>query len=236
MSDTTQTLNKRNIGQLFDRIADRYDLLNHILSLNIDRYWRKRAAKAIKTEEGELLDVAIGTADLAIAIAKQHQQLNILGIDLSNEMMRLGRQKVAQLNLSHRIGFQQCNALEMPFQDETYDVITCAYGVRNFSDLQKGLKEFYRVLKPGGELVILEFSYPTNRLIAWAYDLYFSKIMPSIGRLVSQDKTAYTYLNRSVKTFVWGKQMCDCIRSAGFSKVNYKPITFGITTLYTTIK
>lgn len=231
-----QNIDKQNIGSLFDRIADKYDFLNHLLSLNIDRYWRRRAAATIQTKNGNVLDVAVGTADFAIAIAMQHKDLHICGIDLSQEMMRIGGDKVNKAALAHRISFKQCSALELPFADNSFDVVTCAYGVRNFSDLQKGLQEMCRVLKNNGELVLLEFSYPENRLMAWIYDLYFTHILPFVGRLVSKDKTAYTYLNRSVRNFVWGEQMCGCLQKAGFRNIAYRSLTFGITTLYTATK
>ena len=234
---------KQNIGSLFDRIAGKYDFLNHLLSLNIDKWWRRKAVKCIvqgKKVNGRCLDVAIGTADLAIELARQlsqqHASFYITGIDLSAEMMRIGEEKVKKLGLQDRISFQQASALDMPFDDNTFDVVTCAYGVRNFSDLDKGLAEMQRVLKPGGQLMILEFSYPKNKLIAWVYDLYFTHVLPAVGKWLSKDKTAYTYLNRSVKGFVWGAQMCKRIADAGFSQVAHQPLTFAITTIYTATK
>jgi demethylmenaquinone methyltransferase/2-methoxy-6-polyprenyl-1,4-benzoquinol methylase len=230
---------KQHIGKLFDRIAGKYDFLNHLLSLNIDRWWRRKAVRAVvknNPKARQCLDVAIGTGDLAIELARQLPDCQIVGIDLSIEMMRIGEEKVQKRGWQQRISFQQASALEMPFADKTFDVVTCAYGVRNFSDLDKGLAEMQRVLKPGGQLMILEFSYPKNKLIAWMYDLYFTHILPAVGRLLSKDKTAYTYLNRSVKGFVWGQQMCERIAAAGFSEVSYQPLTFGITTIYTATK
>ena len=234
---------KQNIGSLFDRIAGKYDFLNHLLSLNIDKWWRQKAVRAIKLnhrEDCQCLDVAIGTGDLAIELARQFKEqqatCHIIGIDLSTEMMRIGEEKVQKRGLQDCIAFQQASALEMPFADGSFDIVTCAYGVRNFSNLDKGLAEMQRVMKPDGQLMILEFSYPKNKLIAWVYDLYFTHILPIVGRLFSKDKTAYTYLNRSVKSFVWGKEMCERIEQAGFSHVAHKPLTFGITTIYTGTK
>lgn len=230
---------KKNIGSLFDRIAGRYDFLNHLLSLNIDRRWRRKAVAAIaagKAANGACLDVAVGTADLAIETARQLPDVHIQGLDLSARMMRIGEEKVRRLGWEKRIGFLQGSALDMPFEDGVFDIVTCGYGVRNFSDLDKGLSEMQRVMRPGGALMILEFSYPDNRLVAWAYDLYFSHILPLVGRLVSKDRSAYTYLNKSVKNFVWGDEMCNRISRAGFSEVKYKPLTFGITTIYTATK
>lgn len=234
---------KQNIGSLFDRIAGKYDFLNHLLSLNIDKWWRRKAVKCIvqdKNVDVRCLDVAIGTADLAIELARQlsqrHARFNIIGIDLSTEMMRIGEGKVKKRGLQDSISFQQASALDMPFDDNTFDMVTCAYGVRNFSDLDKGLAEMQRVLKPGGKFMILEFSYPKNKLIAWVYDLYFTHMLPTVGRWLSKDKTAYSYLNRSVKGFVWGTQMCERIIKAGFSQVVHQPLTFAITTVYTATK
>ena len=234
---------KHNIGSLFDRIARKYDFLNHLLSLNIDKLWRKKAIKSIvkhKDFDYQCLDVAIGTGDLAIELASQlnknHATYNITGIDLSAEMMRIGEEKVKKLELQQNISFMLASALDIPFGSNTYDIVTCAYGVRNFSDLDEGLLEMHRVLKPGGQLMILEFSQPDNKCIAWIYNLYFSYILPAVGRFFSKDKNAYTYLNRSVKNFVWGKKMCDHLADVGFRQVAYKPITFGITTIYTATK
>jgi len=234
---------KQNIGSLFDRIAGRYDFLNHLLSLNIDRWWRKKAVSSVvngKWTKAACLDVAIGTADLAIELAcrlrSKNTAFDITGIDLSAEMMRIGQAKVEKRGLQPYISFQQASALDMPFEDYSFDIVTCAYGVRNFSDLDKGLSEMQRVLKPGGQLMILEFSYPENRFIAWIYDLYFTHILPAVGRLLSKDKTAYSYLNRSVKNFVWGEQMKGRLERAGFSQVAFRPLTFGITTVYTATK
>lgn len=222
---------KKNIGHLFDGIAVTYDKLNHLLSLNIDKSWRKKTI-AMLSPCGRLLDVAIGTADLTLEILRREKAHHVDGIDLSQEMMRIGEEKVRAEGLSDKVSFTLGSALQMPYADNTYDALTCAYGVRNFSDLDKGLKEFYRVMKPGAQLLILEFSYPTNPLIRWGYDLFFSHILPLVGRLVSKDKSAYTYLNRSVKEFIWGEQMIERIECAGFHDAAFRTLTFGITTIY----
>lgn len=228
---------KKNIGSLFDRIAKHYDFLNHLLSLNIDKRWRRKAVSSLPHQDKQTcLDVAIGTADLSIELLRQAPDTTIQGIDLSSEMMNIGKEKVQEKGLDSSVSFINASALDMPFEDNSFDIVMCGYGVRNFSDLDKGLSEMQRVLKPEGQLMILEFSYPDNRLIAWAYDIYFSHILPLVGRVVSKDKSAYSYLNKSVKTFVWGDKMKQRIEQAGFSACTYKPLTFGITTIYTATK
>ncbi len=231
---------KQHIGQLFDRIAPTYDGLNHGLSLSIDRLWRKRAIRRMLPAE-HVLDVAIGTADLAIEMLKRGKAEHITGIDLSDGMMAIGQQKVERFEGSRgskgsRVEFVHANAQEMPFADNSFDAVTCAFGCRNFQDLDAGLQEMYRVLKPQHQIVILEFSYPENRLIRALYDIYFTHVLPFIGRLVSRDKTAYTYLNRSVKSFCWGDAFLQHLRDAGFEKEQAKTLTFGIATIYTAIK
>ena len=226
---------KKEIGQLFDRIAGTYDRFNHLLSLNIDKRWRRRAAACLKPSD-EVLDVAVGTADLAIETLRQERCHRVVGLDLSAEMMRLGKEKADKRGLANKIDFQLGSALAMPYDDGRFDAVTCAYGVRNFSDLDKGLSEMFRVMKAGGQLVILEFSYPSNRLIRGLYDFFFSRIMPLVGRLISKDPTAYLYFRESVKGFIWGDEMLQHLRQAGFQEAAYKPLTFGITTLYTAIK
>ena len=222
---------KTNIGSLFNRIAGSYDRLNHILSLNIDKRWRKKAVKRLVPCQN-LLDVAIGTADLAVEIVRQGKAQHVTGIDLSTEMMKIGAEKVAKRNMQGKIEFVEGSALALPYPDQHFDAVTCAYGVRNFSDLDQGLREMRRVLKPGGQLVILEFSYPENKLIAWFYDLYFTHILPKIGQWLSKDKTAYDYLNRSVKHFIWGEAMAERLKAAGFKDIDYKTMSCGITTAY----
>ena len=222
---------KQHIGQLFDRIAGTYDSLNHVLSLNIDRRWRRKAVRTLSAN-AKLLDVAIGTADLIIEILRQHKASHITGIDLSRKMMAIGEQKVAKLGYSNLVTFDYGSAQQMPYADASFDAVTCAYGVRNFANMDEGLREMHRVLRPGGELMILEFSYPTNPLIRRGYNLYFSHILPFIGNLFSRDKGAYTYLNRSVKDFPYGEAFAEHLRAAGFSGITVTPLTFGITTIY----
>ena len=226
---------KQNIGSLFDRIAGTYDRLNHWLSLNEDRRWRKVAVKGMQPAS-HVLDVAIGTADLTLELLLRQKATHVTGIDLSREMMAVGKDKVLNKGWKEQVTFMYASALDMPFASDAFDAVTCSYGVRNFSDLDKGLNEMFRVLRPEGELMILEFSYPSNRLIAWGYDLYFSHVLPWLGRLFSHDKTAYTYLNRSVKHFIWGEEMCQHLRAIGFRKVRCQTLSLGITTIYRAIK
>lgn len=232
-----------NIGKLFDSISGSYDRLNHLFSLNIDRRWRRNAVRSL-TPCQTILDVAIGTADLTLEILAQDKARHVTGIDLSEKMMAIGQEKVSQKGLSDRVTFHLANAQQMPFDDGQFDAVTCAYGVRNFADMDQGLREMYRVLKTSSEdnsaqpadssgtLLILEFSYPTNRLVRRLYDFYFSQIMPAIGNRLSKNNGAYTYLNRSVKSFPQGEDFCRHLQAAGFTNISYRPLTFGITTVY----
>ena len=226
---------KQHIGQLFDRIAGTYDGLNHVLSLNIDKRWRRRAIRMLAPAE-QVLDVAIGTADLTIEILRQGKAQHVTGIDLSHGMMAIGEQKVAKHGYAQQVQFDYGSAQQMPYANASFDTVTCAYGVRNFANMDEGLSEMYRVLRTGGELMVLEFSYPTNPVIRWGYDLYFTHILPFIGNLFSRDKGAYSYLNRSVKNFPYGEAFCQHLRKAGFTQIKATPLTFGISTIYTAVK
>ena len=229
---------KQHIGQLFDRIAGTYDGLNHGLSLGIDKYWRRKTVSMMPAAK-HVLDVAIGTADLTIEMLKRGKAELVTGIDLSEQMMGIGRLKVERLRVTGYgvpVEFVYGNAQQMPFADASFDAVTCAYGCRNFQNLDEGLKEMFRVLRPGGQVTILEFSYPSNRLVRALYDIYFTRVLPLIGRIVSRDKTAYTYLNKSVKAFCWGEAFVQHMHDAGFRDEQFTPLTFGITTVYTGIK
>ena len=224
---------KQHIGQLFDRIAPTYDGLNHGLSLSIDRLWRRKTVTSMMPCK-HALDVAIGTADLAIEMLRQGKAEQVTGIDLSDQMMAIGKEKSEKRKAN--ITFVHGNAQQMPFEDCSFDAVTCAFGCRNFQNLDEGLREMYRVLQPGGQVTILEFSYPSNRLLRTLYDLYFTHVLPAIGRIVSRDKTAYTYLNKSVKSFCWGEAFAAHLRDAGFTNAQFKPLTGGIATIYTAVK
>ena len=231
---------KQHIGQLFDRIAGTYDGLNHGLSMNIDKRWRRNTVAQMAHAE-HVLDVAIGTADLAIEMLKSGKAQQVTGIDLSEQMMAVGKEKLERLTvngnrMSDKVSFVYGNAQKMPFEDASFDGVTCAFGCRNFSDLDAGLKEMYRVLRTAGQVTILEFSYPSNPVVRASYDLYFSHVLPFVGRMVSHDKTAYTYLNKSVKGFCWGEEFAQHMRDAGFENVRWETLTLGIATIYTAIK
>ena len=223
---------KSNIGHLFDHIAKHYDTLNHLLSLNVDKHWRRQAVRSLPDSAGLCLDVATGTGDLAIAIIRSGKAAKVIGVDLSENMMKIGEAKVADAGLSSQITFRKEDCANLPFASETFDVVTCSYGVRNFAELEKSLSEMYRVLVPGGELRILEFAYPSNIFMRAMYDLYFSHILPLIGWGVSHDHTAYNYLPHSVKGFMWGNDFVARLRSAGFENASFTSQTFGISMLY----
>jgi len=222
---------KKHIGLLFDRIASHYDSINHLFSLNIDRLWRRRLVLTMEPTSN-VLDVATGTGDLAIQMCRHHRAEQVVGLDLSSEMMRLAADKAKGLP----IRFVQGSALEMPFQDHSMDAVTCSFGCRNFSDLDGGLREMARVLRPGGQLLILEFSYPSHKVLDALYDFYFSRIMPTLCGMISHDRPAFRYFNSSVKHFIWGAAFCERLTQAGFSDVRCTPLTGGIASLYTAHK
>lgn len=224
-------MDKKHVGSLFDSIASTYDRFNHLLSLNIDKRWRRRAVRQLRPAD-HLLDVAVGTADLAIEVIRQNKASRVTGIDISTGMMDIGAQKISQAGMSQSITLLEASALEMPFADSTFSAVTCAYGVRNFSNLDQGLAEMFRVMKPGGQLMILEFSYPQNVIIRWCYNLFFTHLMPLVGKAVSRNSGAYLYFRQSVKNFIWGEAMAQRLAAAGFAQVSYRPMTLGITTLY----
>ncbi|MBQ0160555.1 MAG: bifunctional demethylmenaquinone methyltransferase/2-methoxy-6-polyprenyl-1,4-benzoquinol methylase UbiE [Bacteroidales bacterium] len=224
-------MDKKHVGSLFDSIASTYDRFNHLLSLNIDKRWRRRAVRQLRPAD-HLLDVAVGTADLAIEVIRQNKASRVTGIDISTGMMDIGAQKISQAGMSQSITLLEASALEMPFADSTFSAVTCAYGVRNFSNLDQGLAEMFRVMKPGGQLIILEFSYPQNVIIRWCYNLFFTHLMPLVGKAVSRNSGAYLYFRQSVKNFIWGEAMAQRLAAAGFAQVSYRPMTLGITTLY----
>ena len=228
---------KEGIRKLFDNIAGDYDRLNHILSLNIDKSWRRKAVKEIAdtAEPLNILDEACGTCDLTIEIAKAAPQgSKVTGIDLSEGMLQIGREKCCKEGITAEMQTGDCEA--MPYEDETFDRIGVAFGVRNFENLPKGLTEMLRVLKHGGKLVILELSIPRNPIIRWGYKLYFLKILPAIGGCVSGNRSAYEYLPSSVLRFPAPEKFMEMMQEAGFEQVRKKSFTMGICHMYLGIK
>ncbi len=229
----TKETKTEEIRQMFDGIAPKYDLLNHTLSFNIDKLWRRRVVRIVaKSNPKTVLDMATGTADLAIAISKRLPNAHITGIDLSEGMLKEGQKKVDEQSLSTRITLQQGDAERLDTADDLFDVATVSFGVRNFSDLGKGLSQICRTLKPGGQLVILEFSTPSNPLFGAIYRLYSERILPFIGGLISRDRRAYEYLPASVKEFAQGDEFIKIMQQAGFSSCTARSLSFGIAHIY----
>mgnify|MGYP000120619414 FL=1 len=226
---------KDQVKHMFNMIASKYDVLNHTLSLGMDYVWRKKAIKKILNNPKEILDIATGTADFAISAAK-HTQANITGIDISDQMIYVGNKKIQQKKLHNRIKLSIEDSENLPFNDNSYDAITAGFGVRNFENLEKGLSEIYRVVKKNGYVVILEPSTPKAFPLKQIFSIYFQKILPLIGSLVSKDKSAYSYLPNSVKSFPDGEDFLKILNKQGFSKTNYYPLSFGIVSLYVAIK
>ncbi len=232
----SEATKKQQVEQMFDNISPRYDFLNHFLSLGVDYSWRTKVRKKVaKFQPATLLDVATGTADLAIELSKI-PGLKITGVDISQGMLDFGDVKLKQRNLQDRIVLQQADSENLPFADASFDAVTVSFGVRNFENLDKGLGEMCRVLKPGSPMMVLEFSKPTNPVFSRLYWFYFKYILPRLGKLLSKDATAYTYLPQSVAAFPEGEEFVSRAKSAGFSSVNYRPLTFGICTLYQCVK
>lgn len=224
---------KEQIAHMFNDIAGRYDFLNRFMSLGIDVGWRKKALKILQPLQPKIiLDVATGTGDVAIMAARMLQPEKIIGIDISEGMLAYGREKVKKAGLSDKITLQEGDSETISFPDETFDAITVAFGVRNFENLEKGLAEMRRVLKPGGKAVILEFSNPTKPPVKQLYNFYFRYITPSIGKWIARNKAAYSYLPDSVKAFPQGQAMCDILHKTGFQAVTCKTLSFGICSIY----
>lgn len=223
---------KEQVAEMFDNISARYDFLNHLLSLNIDKLWRKKAVKLIKPyQPKQVLDVATGTADFAIELRNLKPD-NITGVDISAGMLEVGKTKIKKRSLDKLIHLELGDAEHMPFDDDHFEAITVAFGVRNFENLRNGLKEIHRVLKPGYPLAVLEFSKPRSFPWKQLYNFYFIAILPMIGKLVSKDSRAYTYLPESVKVFPEGKEFIDILSEVGYRNIKEYRLTFGISTIY----
>ncbi len=223
---------KETVKNLFDDIAPRYDLLNHLLSLNIDKSWRRRAVRELEAGQEELLDVACGTGDFAIAAVRTGVK-RVTGIDISAGMVDIGKRKVEALGLSGRIALEIGDSEQMRFPDNAFDAVTVAFGVRNFEYLEQGLREMCRVLRPGGKVVILEFSMPDRFPMKQLYTLYFRRILPLFGGWISGNRGAYVYLPESVMRFPQGKAFLDIMGRSGFVRTARRKLTGGIASLYT---
>jgi len=224
---------KDQVQKMFNRIAPHYDGLNRFLSLGIDVAWRRQAVSKLQTPpRSRILDVATGTADVALEIYRQHRPEAILGVDIADQMLDIGRRKIQKKNWQGVIQLEQGDSENLRFADNTFDGATVAFGVRNFQDLRKGLGEIHRVLKPGGELVVLEFSKPRIFPFKQVYHFYFRNILPLIGRFTSKDPRAYAYLYESVQAFPDGEAFEAELKKSGYKTTACKPLTFGICSVY----
>ncbi len=229
----------RQVQKMFSDIAPRYDLLNRLLSGGQDRYWRKQAVARLSPQAGErFLDIATGTADVALEIIRKVPQgaAQVVGMDFSEKMLELAQQKINFQDKANSIQLESGSAENLPFEDNSFDGTTTAFGVRNFSDVDRSLCEMYRVLKPGGRCVILEFSLPKSSLLKALYRFYFEILLPKVGRLISRHPSAYTYLPKTVAAFPVRKEFASLMQQAGFMNVTYKELTLGIVILYTGMK
>ncbi len=230
------TSKKEQVAKMFNNISHRYDFLNHFLSLGIDKLWRKKAINLLRPKKPKLiLDVATGTADFAIQALVLNPD-KIIGIDISNGMLNVGRIKIRDRNLESKIELLYGDSENLPFEENKFDAITVAFGVRNFENLELGLSEIRRVLKPGGMLVVLEFSKPRSFPFKQLYNFYFKSILPGVGRMVSEDKAAYTYLPASVAAFPDGDDFIQVLHRVGFNETQCRTLTFGISSIYTGTK
>jgi demethylmenaquinone methyltransferase/2-methoxy-6-polyprenyl-1,4-benzoquinol methylase len=227
-----RTYDHTYVRRVFDSIAHRYDLLNHLLSSGIDIVWRKKAIRLLRSHHPQtILDVATGTADLAIEAARL-RTATIVGIDIAPEMLKRGKEKIARRGLSHLISLELGTAESMRFEDESFDAVTVAFGVRNFTKLDQGLAEMYRVLRPGGVALILEFSKPKKAPLKQLYNWYFRSLLPRIGGWISNCREAYEYLPNTVEEFPDGKEFASLLQNHGFARIAFYPLTFGIATIY----
>jgi demethylmenaquinone methyltransferase/2-methoxy-6-polyprenyl-1,4-benzoquinol methylase len=227
-----QTSKKEQVAEMFDNISHRYDFLNHFLSLGIDILWRKKAIKMLRADQPKyILDIATGTGDFAIeALALNPDK--IIGVDISAGMLEKGKEKMKKRGYDHIIDMQMGDSEKLLFEDNTFDAVIVSFGVRNFETLTKGLSDMHRVLKPGGKAVIVEFSKPKAFPMKQLYNFYFKAILPIIGKLVSKDQSAYTYLPESVEVFPDGQRFLNILEEVGFKNTECKPLTFGISSIY----
>lgn len=229
---TQQT--KSDAWKMFNQISPTYDRTNRILSLGIDQYWRKKVARFLPHKDKiRLLDCATGTGDQIFSLMKKSDRIHqAIGIDLASEMLRIGKQKLKKKSYAHQVTLKQASVLALPFVDNSFDCATISFGIRNVPDVGASLKEIFRVLAPGGRILVLEFSLPKNQKLKTAHLYYLRHWMPKIGALISKDKTAYTYLNETIESFPYGQEFCALLEETGFRNVLAHPLTFGIATLY----
>lgn len=229
-----QTAEKASqVELMFDNIAPTYDKLNHRLSWDIDRGWRRKAISQLAPHSPKtMLDIATGTGDFAILAAQQLHPNQLIGADISEGMMDIGRQKVRQAGLSDIISFAKEDCLNLSYQDGTFDAVTAAFGIRNFADLDRGLSEMCRVLKKGGHLSIVELTTPVKFPMKQLFKIYSHTVLPLYGRIISKDSSAYSYLTRTIEAFPQGELMVEILKKAGFSDASFKRLTFGICTMY----
>ncbi len=221
------------VRDMFDSIAPAYDFMNRAMTFGIDKIWRRSAVKLLAPERhDDILDIATGTGDLAILLARKLDPLTVVGVDLSEGMVEIGRKKVTAAGLDDVITLGIGDCLQLPFPDSSFDCITCAYGVRNFQDLAAGYGEMHRVLRTGGVAVILELSTPRSPLVKPFYNLYTHHVIPAVGRLVSKDMRAYSYLPESIAAVPQGAEMTEIMTRAGFREARFIPMTFGTCTIY----
>ena len=233
--DSIKNNKKQQIQNMFNNIARSYDILNLIISLGIDKYWRKKTIKALHNQPKTLLDIATGTADLAI-VASKYTKAKITAIDISEEMLNIGQQKINHEKLNNRINLTNADCENLPFNNESFEAATVGFGVRNFQSMQKGLQEINRVLTKNGSLVILEPSKPRIYILRKIHNLYLKYFLPLMGKLIAKDIKAYTYLTNSIEAFPTREKFCKEIRKAGFKSPKYISLTFGVATIYTAIK
>jgi len=225
------------VEQMFNSIAPAYDFMNRAMTLGIDRRWRRRAVKMVAAGmPHHILDVATGTGDLAIELCRTMPEVSVTGIDLSEEMLRIGREKMAAAGLSDRVALQKADCLNLPFADGEFDAVTVAYGVRNFEQLSKGYAEMARVLRPGGMLCVIELAVPQSKLVRPLYNLYTRHIIPIVGRLISADSRAYSYLPESIAAMPQGQRMLGLMEQSGLGDARLLPLTFGVCAIYTARK
>lgn len=225
------------VKRMFDSIAGTYDQLNHTLSFGIDRIWRKKGIAYLRPfAPKSILDIATGTGDLAISMQRKLNADRIIGADISEGMMDIGRQKVAEAGLSEHISFEYQDCTALTYAEDSFDAVTAAFGVRNFEDIEQGIREMYRVLRPNGHVMILELSTPEHFPMKQLYSIYSKWVIPTIGRLFSKEQSAYSYLPASIKVVPQGKVMTDLLSRVGFSEVQARTLTFGICSLYTGTK